>query len=139
MTEPSLHHVGYAVNSIAESLPGWQVTLCPIRVSGTFEDPAQGARVVFLEFAPGSTLLELVEPLGADAPLARFVHKGGGLHHLCFEVDDLDAQIKEMQAKKAFLVRHPRPAVAFGGRRITWMVTREKLLVEFLERSAQVQ
>jgi methylmalonyl-CoA/ethylmalonyl-CoA epimerase len=136
VSEPTLHHVGYAVRSIADSLPRWQDSLAPVAVSETFEDPAQSARVIFLEFAPGSTLLELVEPLGADTPLARFLSKGGGLHHLCFEVDDLDAHIREMQGKKAFLVRHPRPAVAFGGRRITWMITREKLLVEYLERAA---
>jgi len=39
-----------------------------------------------------------------------------------------------MQAQKAMLVRHPKPAVAFGGRLIAWMLTREKLLVEYLER-----
>lgn len=104
-------------------------------VSESFEDGTQQARVLFLEFAPGGgTRLELVEPLTADSPLARFIEKGGGLHHLCFEVDDLERQIQHMKAQNALLVRHPKPAVAFGGRHIAWMMTREKLLVEYLER-----
>ena len=146
MPEPSLHHTGYVVSSIAESIERWRDTLSAISISETFQDDTQGARVAFLEFAPGgSTMLELVEPVAADSPTGRFLQKGGGLHHLCFEVDDLEEQIRAMKARKAMLIRHPKPAVAFGGRRIAWMVTRDKLLVEYLERqlhrgeSGQVQ
>lgn len=138
MPEPSLHHVGYAVRSIAGSLEQWRAALSATGVSGPFDDPVQRARVAFLEFAPGgATLLELVEPLDESAPLARFLEKGGGLHHLCFEVDDLDEHLVRMKARKAMLLRHPQPAVAFGGRRIAWMVTREQLLVEYLERAGR--
>ena len=141
MPEPSLHHTGYVVPSIAEGLARWSETLSAVSVSEAFEDETQRARVVFLEFAPGGgALLELVEPLTVDSPLSRFLQKGGGLHHLCFEVDNLEEQIRYMKARQAILVRHPKPAVAFGGRQIAWMMTRDKLLVEYLERAGgQVQ
>jgi methylmalonyl-CoA/ethylmalonyl-CoA epimerase len=133
--EPSLHHTGFVVASIAESIERWRTTLSAISISETFQDDTQGARVAFLEFAPGgSTMLELVEPVTPESPTGRFLQKGGGLHHLCFEVDDLEEQIRAMKARKAMLIRHPKPAVAFEGRRIAWMVTRDKLLVEYIER-----
>ena len=121
--------------SIAGEIDRWRLTLSAIGVSATYEDEIQRARVAFLDLPPaGLTKVELVEPLGHDSPVAGFLEKGGGLHHLCFEVDDIERQIAEMKAQKAMLIRRPQPAVAFGGRRIGWMLTREKLLVEYLER-----
>jgi methylmalonyl-CoA/ethylmalonyl-CoA epimerase len=134
--EPSLHHVGYVVPSIAQGLKRWSGTLSAISVSEPFDDELQKARVLFLEFESGATSLELVEPLPGESPVARFLEKGGGLHHLCFEVDDLEQQIGHMKTHQALLLRRPQPAVAFGGRRIAWMITRDKLLVEYLEREA---
>lgn len=135
MLDPSLHHVGYVVSSIAESLPGWRNAVSPISVSAAFDDAIQRARVIFLDLPPDGTVkLELIEPLGPDSPVAGFDQKGGGLHHLCFEVDDIEQQIHNMKAQRAMLIRRPQPATAFGGRRIAWMRTREKLLVEYLER-----
>jgi methylmalonyl-CoA/ethylmalonyl-CoA epimerase len=64
----------------------------------------------------------------------EFLKRGGGLHHLCFEVDDLDSQIRQMRASRSVLARAPLPAVAFDGRRIGWMLTPDRLLVEYLER-----
>ena len=59
---------------------------------------------------------------------------GGGLHHLCYEVDDLEGQMREMRESGCRLVKSPVPAVAFAGRRIGWMLTPQNLLLEFLER-----
>ena len=138
MPDPSLHHVGYVVSSIAESISSWQPAVSSISTSETFDDPIQRARVIFLDLPPdGAVKLELIEPLGPDSPVASFDKKGGGLHHLCFEVDDVEEQIRKMRALKAMLIRHPKPAVAFGGRRIAWMQTRERLLVEYLERAVK--
>jgi methylmalonyl-CoA/ethylmalonyl-CoA epimerase len=135
---PSLHHVGYVVSSIAESIERWQTAVSPISTSETFDDPIQRARVIFLDLPPdGGVKLELIEPLGSDSPVAKFDQKGGGLHHLCFEVDDVEEQIRKMRVLKAMLIRQPKPAVAFGGRRIAWMQTRERLLVEYLERGVK--
>lgn len=136
MPEPSLHHIGYVVPSIAESLERWQATLSVVSVSAIFRDDIQRAQVLFLEFAAGGPTLELVEPVGADSPVAGFLQKGGGLHHLCFEVDDLQEQIRRVKARRGMLLRRPQPAVAFGGRQIAWMITRDKLLVEYLQRRA---
>lgn len=137
MPEPSLHHVGYVVPSIAEGLARWKAALPVVSVSPPFDDEIQRARVLFLELAAGGPALELVEPLPGNSGVAQFLQRGGGLHHICFEVDNLQDQIRHMRAQDALLLQHPEPAVAFGGRFIAWMMTRDKLLVEYLERQLQ--
>jgi methylmalonyl-CoA/ethylmalonyl-CoA epimerase len=138
MPDPSLHHVGYVVTSIAESIDRWQQAVLAVSISEAFDDAIQRARVIFLDLPPdGAVKLELVEPAGPDSPVAGFDQKGGGLHHICFEVDDIEQQIGKMKLLRAMLIRHPQPAVAFRGRRIAWMRTRDKLLVEYLERPAK--
>jgi methylmalonyl-CoA/ethylmalonyl-CoA epimerase len=63
--------------------------------------------------------------------------RSGGLHHLCYEVDDLDSQLAEMKARHSMIVRRPKPATAFDGRRIAWILTAERLLVELLEKGSR--
>jgi methylmalonyl-CoA/ethylmalonyl-CoA epimerase len=136
MGEPSLHHIGQVVSSIGDSLDHWRLSLRAVNVSGMVNDPVQQVRAVFIGLPPdGSTRFELIEPASADSPIRGFAEKCGGLHHLCFEVDDLDRHIALMKDRKATLVRSPQIAVAFEGRRIAWMYLKEKLLVEYLERS----
>lgn len=135
MDAPKLHHIGYVVSSIAEGLQRWESALSARSVSARYADHIQKATVLFLEL-PDGVKLELVEPLTSDSPVNGFLSKGGGLHHLCFEVGSLTQQIQHMRKQHAVLVRRPQPAVAFGGRRIAWMMTRDRMLVEYLERNA---
>jgi methylmalonyl-CoA/ethylmalonyl-CoA epimerase len=99
-------------------------------------DPMQFVNVTSL---PANLLtestIELVDSACPRSPVRKFAEAGGGLHHVCYEVDDLQIQIQHSQAAGATLVRAPLPAKAFGGRKISWVVTSEKLLVEYLERS----
>jgi methylmalonyl-CoA/ethylmalonyl-CoA epimerase len=78
-------------------------------------------------------LIELVEPAADDSPILNFLHKGGGLHHLCYEVIDLEKSLAERQGRGLILVKKPLPAVAFENRRIAWLSGRENLLIELLE------
>jgi methylmalonyl-CoA/ethylmalonyl-CoA epimerase len=59
------------------------------------------------------------------------------MHHVCYEVDDLERQMDAMKASGSLIMRRPKAAVAFEGRRIAWMLTREKLLVELLEKKSK--
>jgi methylmalonyl-CoA/ethylmalonyl-CoA epimerase len=104
-------------------------------VSQIYEDPIQQARVAFLDLpTPGGVQFELVQPSGPESRVARFLEKGGGLHHVCYEVDDIQQQIAWMKSQRATLIRSPKPAVAFGGRHIAWVLTPDFLLIEYLER-----
>jgi len=137
VAESRLHHVGYVVASISGSAPQFARSLCLSWDGQVIHDPLQFVNVTFLpaNLATESTI-ELVESAGPRSPVRKFAEAGGGLHHVCYEVDDLQAQIQHSQAAGATLVRVPLPAKAFDGRKIAWMVTPEKLLVEYLERAA---
>ena len=83
---------------------------------------------------PGTTVqMELVEPAGERSPVNAFLLKGGGLHHVCYEVQDCALAQAELRQRGGLVVSRPKPAVAFGGRNIAWVMTAEKLLVEVLE------
>ncbi len=133
----ALHHIGCVVDSIEERIESYRLALGSASVSPIFQDPIQRSWVAFLDLpTPGAVQLELIQPSAPDSPVARFLEKGGGLHHLCYEVDDLPGQIQRMKSQRALLIRSPKPAVAFGGRRIAWMRTRDALLIEYLERQS---
>ena len=131
----TLHHIGCVVDSIEARMERHRIALGATSISEIFADPIQRSRVAFLDLPAGGLQMELIEPASPDSPVARFLEKGGGLHHLCYEVDDLAAQIQWMKTQRALLIRGPQPAVAFGGRRIAWMRTADALLVEYLERT----
>ena len=101
-----------------------------------FHDPIQRVKVTFLCMPGTDVQMELVEPAGEQSPVQAFLEKGGGLHHLCYEVKNCDEAMLALRQRGALIVRRPKPAVAFDGRRIAWVLTAEKLLVELLETPA---
>lgn len=132
--ESRLHHAGYVVASIEDSIRPMAEQLRASWDGQIIHDPLQKVRVAFLvPEAPGQPQVELVEPAGPDAPVNRFLAAGGGLHHLCYEVSALEEEVARMQGLGAVMIRGPKPAVAFGGRRIAWVITKQKLLIEYLE------
>jgi methylmalonyl-CoA/ethylmalonyl-CoA epimerase len=133
----SFHHVGFVVASIAGTVEGFVRSLAAQWDGCIYEDPHQKVKVTFLVTRPGDPQIELVEPATDDSPVMRFLReKGSGLHHVCYEVDDLERAMGGMKLSGAMIARRPKPAIAFQGRRIAWMLTAEKLLVELLEREA---
>jgi methylmalonyl-CoA/ethylmalonyl-CoA epimerase len=134
-SHPKLHHIGYVVASIPESGQSFALALGATWDGNIVTDPIQKVRVTFLEGRSSTDpLIELVEPGDANSPVSRFLERGGGLHHLCYEVENLESHLKFCQSVGTIVIRPPVPAVAFGGRRIAWAITRKKLLMEFLER-----
>ena len=134
MSGSTLHHIGFVVAAIEPSIQGFAQSLAGSWDGNIFEDPNQRVKVAFLRRS-GEPQVELVEPGADDSPVSKFLReRGGGLHHFCYETDDLEAEMKSMRSRGAKPVRRPMPAVAFNNRRIAWMLTRENLLVELLER-----
>jgi methylmalonyl-CoA/ethylmalonyl-CoA epimerase len=127
------HHIGCVVADIEQSLRDFQRSLAAEWDGRIFDDPNQRVRVAFLSTRSGDPTIELVQPLGPGSPVNRFLEKGGGLHHICWEVDDLDAALRQFHERGAAVAGRPKPAVAFDGKRIAWVITSEKLLVELLE------
>ncbi len=129
-----LHHMGFVVADIATAMPAFVHSMAAEWDGKIFEDPLQKAKVAFLTTRAGDAQIELVQPLGETSPVQRFLQeRGGGMHHLCYEVADLEAELAAFRSRGASIASRPKPAVAFGGRRIAWVVTSEKFLVELLE------
>lgn len=128
-----LHHVGFVVESINNTAEGFALSLGTTWDGKIFEDHLQRVKVTFLVSGKGASL-ELVEPCGMNSPAASFGRRGGGLHHVCYEVPALDEQLRAARSSGGIVVKPPLPAVAFEGRRIAWVFTRYKLLIEYLER-----
>jgi methylmalonyl-CoA/ethylmalonyl-CoA epimerase len=130
-----LHHVGFVVPEVRSGMEAFVASLGATWDGTVYQDPLQKVKVAFLTTRAGDAQIELVAPDSPDSPVLRFLQEnGGGLHHVCYEVDGLEQQMAAMKARGALIMRRPKPAVAFEGRRIAWMLTREKLLVELLEK-----
>ena len=85
-----LNHIGVATPSIERSVAFYRERMGAEQIGEPFDLPAQGVRVCFVD-AP-NTQVELIEPLGPESPIAKFLEKNpeGGQHHLCFEVPDIE-------------------------------------------------
>jgi methylmalonyl-CoA/ethylmalonyl-CoA epimerase len=103
-----LNHVGVATPSIEQSIALYRDLLGATKIGEPFDLPPQKVRVCFVDL-PNSQI-ELLEPLGEDSPIAKFLEKnpGGGQHHVCFEVPDINAAAAEMTAKGAKVLGEPR-------------------------------
>lgn len=127
-----LNHVGVATPSIEQSVALYRDTL-GAEVGEAFDLPAQKVRVCFVELPNGQ--VELLEPLGQDSPIARFLAKNpaGGQHHLCFEVDSIDAAVAEMKGKGVQVLGEPR--VGAHGTPVVFLHPRDMggVLVELME------
>jgi methylmalonyl-CoA/ethylmalonyl-CoA epimerase len=131
-----LHHMGFVVRSIDNEIDNFLKSFAATWDGRVFNDPIQKVKIAFLRSsAAADAQLELVEPADENSPVLQFLQKGGGLHHLCYEVPDLEQHLKEMRSHHAVIVKKPQPAVAFDGRRIAWVMTAQKVLLEFLEYS----
>lgn len=130
----SLHHIGFVVAEIRSSIQGFCASIGAVWNGSIYEDPKQKVKVAFLTTRPSQGQIELVEPATDDSPVTKFLReRGGGLHHLCYEVQDLERAVAAFKLKGLVIAKRPLPAVAFDGRRIAWVVTPEKLLLELLE------
>jgi methylmalonyl-CoA/ethylmalonyl-CoA epimerase len=133
--EGAFHHIGFVVASIHNSVQGFANMLQVAWDEQVFHDPIQGVRVAFLKsLRSGDPLWELVEPADEQSPVHSLAAKGGGLHHVCYVVENLEQALAEARSLGAVITRKPAPAVAFGDRRIAWIYTRNRLLIEYLER-----
>jgi methylmalonyl-CoA/ethylmalonyl-CoA epimerase len=130
----TFHHVGFVVASIQDSVQSFAASLDATWDGEIIHDPNQLVRVTFLHGKHAADpLVELVEPAGEKSPVLSFLQRGGGLHHICHQVDNLEEQLRRSRAAGGLITRPPLPAVAFGGRRIAWVYTKNKLLIEYLE------
>jgi methylmalonyl-CoA epimerase len=103
-----LNHIAIAVPNVEEAAKFYENVL-GLKLSGVEVVTAQKTKVGF--FKIGESTIELVQPAEPDSPLVKFLEtKGQGIHHICFEVEDVEAEVKAYLEKGATMVdQKPRP------------------------------
>ena len=101
MNKPKLDHIGIAVEDLEASIEVYRNL--GFEVESIDDVPGFGVKVAFLPMESGS--VELVQPVKDDSAMAKFLEKKGeGIHHLCFEVYDIRAELKRLEAAGVELV-----------------------------------
>jgi methylmalonyl-CoA/ethylmalonyl-CoA epimerase len=115
-----LNHVAVAVPDLAAAVAQYRDTL-GARVSAPDALPEHGVTVVFVTLA--NTKIELLEPLGADSPIAKFLERNpaGGVHHLCYEVDDIIAARDKLEAGGARVLGDGEPKTGAHGKPVIFL------------------
>lgn len=113
-----INHVGIAVKSLEESLPFYRDNL-GMAFAGIEEVVEQKVRVAMLQV--GESKIELLEPTSDDSPVAKFMEKNGpGIHHLAYEVEDIEAAIAKLMSEGARMIDE-KPRCGAHGTRIAFI------------------
>ncbi len=128
-----LHHIGIVVPRIKDSVGELANYIKFETISNTLPVGSQKVNICFLKV--GEPFLELIEPVEKDSPVYDFAKNGGGIHHICFEVNDIHAQLTDMEEKGATIL--VKPVIGFDNRLIAFLDLNMKNtrcgLVELLE------
>ena len=99
------HHIGIVVANIEESLGEIKKYLEFDRISIPTIVRSQKVNVCFLK--AGETYIELIDPAENDSPITEFAKKGGGFHHICFEVKNIHEELEKFKEKGARIIVEP--------------------------------
>ena len=127
-----IDHVGIAVRSLEQAIPIWKTAFGYEQATSIVVNSRQQVRVVFLERAD-SLPVKLIEPVGDASPIRTFTERGGGLHHLCFRVKSLDAELARLASMGMRVVAAAQPGEAFDGEPIAFVYAGGGLNVELID------
>ena len=115
-----LNHVAIAVADLEAASRLYRDSL-GARVSAPASLPEHGVTVVFVELP--NTKVELLQPLGANSPIAKFLEKNpdGGMHHMCFEVDDILSARDQLKASGARVLGDGHPKIGAHGKPVLFL------------------
>jgi methylmalonyl-CoA/ethylmalonyl-CoA epimerase len=115
-----LNHVAIAVRDIAKASKLYRDTL-GADVSDAVAQPAHGVTTVFITLP--NTKIELLEPLGAESPIAKFLERNpdGGIHHICYEVDDILSARDTLTAQGARVLGGGEPKTGAHGKPVLFL------------------
>jgi methylmalonyl-CoA/ethylmalonyl-CoA epimerase len=115
-----LNHVAIAVPDLAQATESYRDTL-GAKVSAPQDEPDHGVTVVFVELP--NTKIELLHPLGEGSPIAAFLAKNpsGGVHHVCYEVEDIIAARDKLKAEGARVLGSGEPRIGAHGKPVLFL------------------
>jgi methylmalonyl-CoA/ethylmalonyl-CoA epimerase len=115
-----LNHVAIAVRDIAKAAEVYRKSL-GAEVSAAVPQPDHGVTTVFITLP--NTKIELLEPLGADSPISKFLERNpdGGIHHVCYEVDDILAARQKLKGEGARVLGDGEPKIGAHGKPVLFL------------------
>ena len=115
-----LNHVAIVVPDLAAAAALYRETL-GATVSEAVDQPEHGVTTVFIELP--NTKIELLHPLGDNSPVAAFLAKNpsGGMHHVCYEVDDIDAAVAQVTRGGMRVLGDGRPKIGAHGKPVVFL------------------
>ena len=130
--ELRFHHIGIACHDIEASKIFYVVQ--GYVASETIKDPIQDVFICFLD-KPGMPRIELLAPIDEKSPVNRTLAASGVTpYHICYEVDDIEAAIKELKSQRFVRISKPAPACAIGNRQVCFLYKKEVGLIELVEK-----
>jgi methylmalonyl-CoA/ethylmalonyl-CoA epimerase len=115
-----LNHVAIAVKDIQSAAKTYRDTL-GAQVSEAVPQPAHGVTTIFINLP--NTKIELLEPLGVNSPIAKFLERNpdGGIHHICYEVADIKTARDQMKAQGARVLGDGEPKIGAHGKPVLFL------------------
>ncbi|MEA1977374.1 MAG: methylmalonyl-CoA epimerase [Chloroflexota bacterium] len=113
-----INHIAIVVDEIEDALHFWRDAL-GLKVARVEEVPDQDSVVTFLPV--GNMEIELVKPTSDESGIARYLNKHGpGIHHICFEIEDIEASLESLKASGVRLI-NSEPAIGTNGKRFAFI------------------
>ncbi len=130
-----LHHVGIVVGDIESGIQRYKAMFGFVPITEVVTDIVQKVSVVLLSGPEADSVpLELIAPLTDDSPVSNILKGNMRLYHLCFLVDDIEEALKNFRSNGAIIISNPVPADLFEGKRIAFVYSPDKYVVELLEK-----
>jgi methylmalonyl-CoA/ethylmalonyl-CoA epimerase len=115
-----LNHVAIAVRDLKAAVATYKTALGAV-ITEPQAEPAHGVTVVFVTLP--NTKIEFLEPLGENSPIAKFLEKNpeGGIHHICYEVEDILAARDQLKAQGARILGDGNPKIGAHGKPVLFL------------------
>jgi methylmalonyl-CoA/ethylmalonyl-CoA epimerase len=128
-----IDHIGFVVSDIDSALKRFSELYGLVQEGEIVFDPTQKVNLIMLS-SKNNYKIELIQPIGKKSPSYDFMKRGGGFHHFCYSVQNIEKKIGEMKMNEHLLIKQPVPAILFDGRRVAFLFSKvDNQIVELVE------
>lgn len=127
-----VHHYGFLTKNIDKSL-SYFYKLGYKKISNLINDKERGVDIVFIESKNGQ-LIELVSPNIENSIVSNIIkNQANSIYHICYIVKSIELEVEKLVKENFILINEPKPAIAFDGKRVAFLMSRYTGMIELLE------
>ncbi len=127
-----IDHIGIVVKNLEAGVSQWEKCFGYKQKTKEVTNSKQKVSVVFME-KKNSLTIKLIAPSNESSPIFKFAQRGGGLHHLCFKVEDMKMEIDLFKENGLLLISPPTPGEAFDNEKIAFLLAQNNLNIELID------